>query len=714
MNDQTLGNAEQRLIGYDLLTATLAYLNFLDLEIDKERFLVGLPVQAVDLSPDILERAVERLSYVATFTKALPALRDALPCCVQLKSGEYLVVVERRGEHFQVLDPFNTRVARSVSADILKKSLSGRAILLAPSLDALNARHSTGRKRSHWFWGRVFENKGHLIAIVAASLFANILAVTVSLFSLQVYDRVIPGASESTLWVLASGVGLAIFFEAWLRVSRSVVIDNLGKEAEIEITRDLFSKVLGMRLSKRPASPGSIVHMVREFNAVKDFFTTASVGVVADLPFVFIFLLLIYSIAGSVVWIVATGAVLIVLPGLILQSRMAQLSKEAMGGSSSSARLLTEVSYGLETVKTTVNANFFQRQWEEITLLNSEKTTDQRSLSARLTYLASSTQQVAYVFAVVAGVYLVFSGDFTIGSIIAISILSTRTLSPVSQLATVLLRWQNMKTALQSLDEIMSSEQDLDPQRTYIRRARVLGKISLSALEFTHPGTKSKTLTIPSLDIKPGERVALIGPIGSGKTTLLRVVAGLYSADKGDVLIDDLDIGQLDPYDTRRNIGYLPQDVRLFRGTLRDNLSVGTRRIQDFEFLEALNFSGLGAFVQKHSEGLDLPISDGGEGLSFGQRQSIGLARLYLLDPAIVLLDEPTASFDQSLERETIEKLDDWIGTRTCVVATHRTPILSIVNRVILLVDGRIVNQSDKDSVIAQIDARRTQSKTTN
>jgi ATP-binding cassette subfamily C protein LapB len=350
MTETDDNDTKLRIVGYPLLTATLAYLNHLNVDIDGDRLLSGLPADINTFDPAIMTRAVERLGYVVTETRSLPALRDALPCCVSLKNGEFIVVVGYNENFYQVLDAFNLRVARSIHKDLLKRSIGTQAFLIAPSLDYLNSRHSTGQQKTHWFWGRLFQEKGRLLTIFAASLFANILAVLVSLFSLQVYDRVIPGASEATLWVLASGVGVAIIFEAWLRVARASVIDHLGKDAEIEITRELFSKMMGMRLSKRPASPGSIVHIVREFNSVKEFFSTAAVGVVADLPFVFIFLLLIYGIAGSVVWVVVCGAVLIVLPGLLFQKRMAQLSKEAMGGSSASARLLTEVSYGLESV----------------------------------------------------------------------------------------------------------------------------------------------------------------------------------------------------------------------------------------------------------------------------------------------------------------------------------------------------------------------------
>lgn len=691
-----------------LLEAATAYLNSLSVDVDADQLVSGLPIQEGELPKELLSRAVGRLGYHAIHfeSQALPS-KD-LPCCAALKSGGWAVIVGCDGDTLHLLDPALPDAVKMMHRKPFLDQCTGKYFRIAPSMTLLQEKHSVRAFKRHWFWGRLFLQKTRLFDIILASLAANVLALVVSLFILQVYDRVIPGQSEATLWVLAGGVGIAVLFEAMLRIGRARLIDQMGKEAEIDISKDLFSRVLGMQLERRPASPGSVVHMVREFGAVKEFFTTAAVGVVADLPFVFIFLALIYAIAGNVVWVIMTGALLTVTPSLLLQRRMLQLSKETMGGMSSASRLLTEAAYKLETVKVTRAQPHFQKHWEEIIALNAVKTTEQRAISAFLTYWATSMQQATYVFAVIVGVYMVFAGEFTIGAIMAVSILSTRTLSPVTQLSQVLSRWQNMKAALEGLDIVMGSDQERDPDRSYIRRPRLSGQIELRKVKFAHPGAKFLGLNIEGLSIDPGTRLGILGPNGSGKSTLLRILAGLYHPTEGEVLIDGMDIRQIDPHDLRKNIGYLPQEVQMHRGTLRENLSVDGRSYSDKRLLEALSFGGLGDFVRQHPEGLDARISDGGEGLSMGQRQSIGLARLHILDPSIVLLDEPTAAMDQALENELVTRLGEWIGSRTCIAATHRPQILSQMQTIAILQHGQMVRLEERDKLMKQPSQRAT------
>jgi len=694
---------EQGVPQMDLLHATTAYLRALSVEVDADQLVNGLPVKDGVLPVTLLERVVGRLGHHVIHTERRKLQQEDLPCCAALHSGGYAVLVGRAKDGWQLVDPDCPEATRYVTDQALQAQYTGRFFRISPSLSLLQEKHSVGLFKRHWFWGRLFSQKVRLFDVVVSSFGANLLAIMTSLFVLQVYDRVIPGQALATLWVLAIGVGIAIVFEALLRIARARLIDQMGKEAEIDISRDLFTRVMGMPLDRRPAPPGSLVHMVREFGSVKEFFTTAAVGVVADLPFVFVFLALIYGIAGPVVWVIVTGALLTIIPSFLLQRRMAELSKETMGGTSSASRLLTEAAYGLETVKVTRSEPHFQKQWEEIISLNAVKTTEQRSLSAFLTYWATSMQQVTYIGAVIAGVYMVFAGEFTVGAIIAVSILSTRTLSPITQLSQILSRWQNMKVALEGLDVVMQSEQERDKDRSYIRRQRLSGQIELRKVKFAHPGAKLMGLSIEGLKIDPGHRLALLGANGSGKSTLLRLISGLYRPTEGEVLIDGMDIRQIDPHDLRRNIGYLPQEILMHRGTLRENLASDGRRYTDERLLEALSFGGLGNFVRHHPEGLDAKIGDGGDGLSIGQRQSIGLARLHLLDPSIVLLDEPTAALDQSLETELVARLGAWIGQRTCIIATHRPQILSQVHRVAVMQNGQIALEGPRDSVLKQL-----------
>lgn len=683
--------------------ALAALFNWHGVEVEADRLIDGLPVTDGKLTEDLMERATRRLGYEAVWFASRSVVEMDVPFCVALSNGGFVVAVGRENNALLVLDEQKTGAYRSIPIKAIEKQYAKRGFQILPGTDLLLERHSSGVFKKHWFWGKLFLQKRSLFEVILASLIANLLAVVTSLFVLQVYDRVIPGQSEATLWVLASGVGLAVLFEAVLRVSRARLIDQVGKDAEIEITSDLFARTLGMRLDKRPAPPGAIVHMVREFSAVKEFFTTAAVGVVADLPFAFIFLLLIYGIAGHVVWVIILGAVLIVLPNVLLQGRMARLSQETMGGMSAASRLLTEASYGLEAVKSTRSESLFQKQWEEIIALNALKTTEQRSLSAFLTYWATSMQQSAYVFAVIAGVYMVFGGDMSVGAIIAVGILTTRTLSPISQLSQALSRWQNMKTALGALETVVSSQQEWDSERSYVRRPRTQGQLTFQKVRFVHPGTETVALNIEKLQVKCGTRLALLGANGSGKSTLLRLAAGLYDPLEGEVLVDGLDMRQVDPGDLRRNIGYLPQEIQMFRGSLRDNLSSGAQRRADQDLFEALAFGGLGEFVNHHPAGLDLQISDGGEGLSIGQRQSIGLARLYLQDPSIILLDEPTSALDQNLENTIVSRIGKWIGPRTCIVATHRPQILSEMSHVAVLQQGRVIMEGERDATLRKL-----------
>ncbi|SFJ31651.1 type I secretion system permease/ATPase [Celeribacter neptunius] len=691
-----------------LLTATALYLSQFEASVDEEDLLVGLPASGGELRAEMHDRALARLGYTAHWEKKrLP--RTKFPYCAEMKHDRYAVVVGSNGNGYQILDAL-TRSVVTIEPSEFETLYVGRICRIFPTVELLQERHSVPAMKGHWFWGRVLARKARVIDITLASLVANLIAIAVSLFTLQVYDRVIPGQSEATLWVLVGGAAIAIFFEASIRTARSRLIDETGREAELQITQDLFSKITGMRMDKLPASPGALVHMVREFGAVREFFTTATVGVVADLPFVFVFLFVIFGIAGPVVWIIVIGALLTIIPSLLAQRRMAVLSKETLGGMSSASRLMTEVTYGLETVKATRSEARFQKNWEEIVRLNAVKTTEQRVLSAFLTFWAAAVQQATYIAAVVAGAYMVFAGEFSVGSIVAVSILSTRTLAPVTQLAGVLGRWQNMKASLEALEQLMASEQERHPERTYIRQPRIKGAISVSKATFVHPGADVESISVNALNVQPGCRLALLGENGSGKSTFLKLLSGLYHTTQGEITLDGIDIRQIDPADLRRNVGFLPQEVRLFRGTLRENLTIRSAAADDEKLLTALDFGGLGEFIRRHPRGLDLEILDGGEGLSIGQRQSVGLARLFLQDPALVLLDEPTSALDQKLEQQIVQRLGAWLEGRTLVVATHRPSILSIVDRIAVMQNGQVALEDDRNTVMKQLTPKAGQS----
>ena len=466
---------------------------------------------------------------------------------------------------------------------------------------------------------------------------------------------------------------------------------------------NLMQRLVGMRSDKRPLPPSGLFAAMREFGSVREFFTSSTLSTLADVPFVAVFLLLIASIAGPIVWAIVLGAILMLVPAYFMQRRMIELTRQSQGANAKAGRLLHEVVTELDTLKTQRGEERMMQNWQELIELSSHTTSEQRRLSNGLTYWSQAVQQGTYIAAVVLGTFLVFAGEFTVGTIIATGILTSRTLAPLTQLASTMARWGNVKTALEGLDAIALAPQEKEAERSYLRREVIKGQFELHEISFRYEEDGAPTLDVPAIMINPGQRVAILGVNGSGKSTLLKVLSGLYAPDKGRVLLDGTDMAQIDPRDLRRNIGYLSQEIRLLTGSLRDNLNLTMLERDDERLMTALDFAGLGPFVRSHHKGLDMEILDGGLGLSVGQRQSIGWARLWLQDPSVVLLDEPTAALDQALEKALVDRLDSWLEGRTTVIATHRLPILSLTERTMILQAGRMMVDGPREQVLSHI-----------
>lgn len=625
-----------------------------------------------------------------------------LPAIAMMTNGQAVLVLSQSGAVLTLYEAGAPGGRSEVPLGDFAPFFSGRLVQAAAALDALHDRHATAGRKGHWFWSELLRYKRHFGDVAMGSFVANLLAVSVALFSLQVYDRVIPHQSTATLWVLASGVMLAILLEVAIKTARARLMDGAGKAIELNVQKLLLRRVLGMRSDARPTTPSGLFAAMREFSAVREFFTASSVGALTDIPFIFLFLLLVASIGGPVVWVLVAGGVLMVIPGLVMQKRMVELSRQSQGASAKTARLLQEAIYELDTIKTTRGEDRFLRLWGELTMLQALKSSEQRKLASALTFWAQGVQQATYVGAVIAGTFLVFAGEFTVGTIIAVGILSGRTLGPLTQLTGTLARWSNVKTALDGLDAIVDSAQEEDAGRSYLRRETLTGGFELREVAFAYDDD-APTLDVPALSIRPGQRIAVLGANGAGKSTFLKMLAGLYAPTAGRVLVDGVDIGHIAPRDLRRNIGYLGQEVRLFAGSLRDNLNLTLLERDDERLLAALDFAGLGPFVRGHAKGLDLEIRDNGEGLSAGQRQSIGWARIWLQDPRVVLLDEPTAALDQTLEATLVSRLERWLDGRTAVIATHRVPILALTERTLILQQGRLLVDGPRDEVLAHL-----------
>ncbi len=679
------------------------YAGILGVELQKTDILERLTADSDDLSSDAIAAALSNVGLIANVTTARPPKSKMWPALAEMTSGQVVLVLRQDGDTLTVYDTTQTDNQAEVALDEFLPVFAGKIIRADIALTELNRRHATSGLKAHWFWGEIYKFRRIVGEVALGSFVANLLAVAVALFSLQVYDRVIPHQSIATLWVLAIGAGMAMLLEAFLRIARARLMDGAGRRIEMRIQTLLMDRLLGMRAGQPGQTPSGTFAAVREFSAIREFFTASTIGTLTDLPFIVLFLALVASIGGNVVWVLFIGGILMVLPSFFMQKKMMELTLATQGASTKSSRLLHEAIYDADTIKAQRGEERFRRIWGELTALSSIATSEQRKLATTLTFWSQGVQQATYVAAVVVGTFMVFQGTFTIGTIIAVGILTSRTLGPLTGLAATLARWANVKAALEALDQIADAPQDNEEDRTYLRREALRGEYEIREMGYAYDQDGARTLDIPALKIPAGQHVAILGANGSGKSTLLKVLSGLHRPTTGRVLIDGVDMGQVMSRDLRRSIGYLGQEVRLFAGTLRENLNLTLLERDDNRLMAALDFAGLGPFVANHPKGLDLEIRDGGEGLSIGQRQSIGWARLWLQDPRVCLLDEPTAALDQTLEQTLVSRLSTWLEGRTAIIATHRVPILQLTDRVTILQNGRLSVDGPRDEVLAHM-----------
>lgn len=680
------------------------YASFLGVELQKTDLLERLAADSGDdLSSESIAKALSNVGLVTLVNEIRHPKASDWPALAEMTSGQVVLVLEQAGDTLTVYDTTCKDNRAEVSMGEFMPVFAGRVIRADIAVQELTTRHANKGKKKHWFWGEVSKFRRIIFEVALGSFVANLLAVAVALFSLQVYDRVIPHQSTSTLMVLAIGAGLAMLLEAFLRIARARLMDGAGRRIELRIQTLLMDKLLGMQAGRPGQTPSGTFAAVREFTAIREFFTASTIGTLTDLPFIVLFLALVASIGGNVVWVLFIGGILMVLPSFFMQKKMMELTLATQGASTKSSRLLHEAIYDADTIKAQRGEERFRRIWGELTALSSLATSEQRKLATTLTFWSQGVQQATYVSAVVVGTFMVFQGQFTIGTIIAVGILTSRTLGPLTGLAATLARWANVKAALDALDDVANAEQDTEEDRTYLRREKIKGTFEMREMSYAYDEEGAKTIDIPGLKIEAGQRIAVLGANGSGKSTLLKVLSGLHKPTSGRILIDGVDMGQVMARDLRRSIGYLSQEVRLFAGTLRENLNLTLLERDDDRLLAALDFAGLGPFVRNHPKGLDLEIRDGGEGLSIGQRQSIGWARLWLQDPSVCLLDEPTAALDQTLEATLVSRLETWLEGRTAVIATHRIPILALTTRTMILQNGRLTVDGPRDEVLAHM-----------
>ncbi|HBL4691774.1 type I secretion system permease/ATPase [Citrobacter sedlakii] len=556
--------------------------------------------------------------------------------------------------------------------------------------------------KKNWFWQLALKDWPRYIDIMVVALVANVLALSGMIFSMQVYDRVVPSQSETTLWVLFGGVMLAILFEFIMRMLRVYISDVVGKRADLRISERIFAHAMRIKNGARSKSTGSFIAQIRELESVRELITSTTIAALSDLPFFLLFVFILWMIGGPLVLVVLMAVPLLLIPGLLVQRPLGRLSSEGMRESAIRNATLVEAVQGIEDIKLMRAEQRFQNQWNNTNFVAADVGMRQRWLTSLLLTWTQEVQSIVYAVVLLIGCYLVIAGDMTTGALVGTSILASRTIAPLSQISGVLSRWQSAKVALQGLDELMQRPVDEPQQGKKVHKAHLRGHYQLENVAFYYDEEeKVNVLTVPSLNINAGERVALLGRNGSGKSTLLQVLAGMQEPQQGSVLLDNIALNHLDPADLRRDMQLLSQQARLFFGSIHDNITLGNPTATDDDIQQALAISGALEFVRKQKTGLNYVISEGGAGLSGGQRQALLLARALLTSPNVLLLDEPTAWLDEIGESQFIQHLKNWLGnTRTMVVATHRLPILELVDRIIVLDNGRIVMDGPRDAIL--------------
>ena len=669
--------------------------------------IAGIPLEEGRLTPSLFPRSASRAGFASKIVRRPVAQIDValLPAILLLKDDEACILLGWQGEGelatARLLFPEAGQGEISLSRDELEARYLGIAIFCRPRF-SFDARAPEVRKVKlrHWFWGTLREQLPVYRDVIAAALLINVFALVMPLFSMNVYDRVVPNNAVDTLWMLSLGVLLVIGMDFVIRLLRGHFIDLAGARVDVRLSAMIMERVLGMRMEGKPASVGSFASNLRAFESVRDFIASATVAALIDLPFALIFVIAILLISWPLVLIPLLGLVVGLIYAYVVQHKMHELSETTYRASAMRNAALIESLTALETIKTQCAEGTVQKKWETTTAFLARVNAQTRLLSASAMNGASAIQQAVNVALIVGGVYLIHEGLLSMGGLIAVTMLGGRAISPLGQAVGLLMQYQNARTALESLDQLMANPIERPEDEAFIHRPELSGEIEFRDVSFSYPNQAEPALKNVSLHIAAGEHVVIIGRTGSGKTTLQKLMLGLYPPAEGAVRVDGIDLRQLDPADLRRNVGFVGQDALLFYGTLRENISIGAPYADDSAIVAAAELAGLSQFVNRHPQGFDMLIGERGESLSGGQRQEVAIARAVLMDPPMLLLDEPTSAMDFSTEHQFKLRLKRHAAHKTMIIVTHRTSLIELADRIIVMDDGRVVADGPREQVV--------------
>ena len=668
----------------------------------------GLPYGKENMKPKLFCEAADRIDIKAKIVqrkKIEKILAPVMPVVLILKNAQACVLLKiNQKEQSAIIWSPETASERAVPLKEFQKDYTGYAIYVhpKPEFKDRDAPHKEDASR-HWFWSVMLSCKGIYARAALASILINCFALTSPIFIMNVYNRVIPNNAIETGWVLGIGAITVFVFDFIIRNLRGYFIDIAGRRVDVVAGNRIYDQLLNIKLSERPNSSGSFANMLRDFDSVRDFITSASLTALIDLPFTFLFIFVIYVLGGPVAFLLLGLISLVFISGLLLQFPLKALVKKSTKSAEEKHGLLIESIHGLETIKASGADGAMREKYGRFLAENAKYAQGSRFVSSMGANISTWIQQTASIFVVLMGMYLVRDGDMSVGALIACVLLSGRAIAPIGQMANLMSRYHTAQMALKTLNGIMKKPVERPAKTRFLHRPSLKGKITFRKVSFAYPSTDRKVLDSASFIIQPGEKVGIIGRIGSGKSTLARLAMGLYDPAEGTILYDDTDYRQIDPADLRRNVAYIAQDVVLFRGSVRDNITVSVPHASDEAVLEVAKQAGVHEFIAQHPLGYDAPVGEHGEALSGGQRQCVALARALLSNPNIYICDEPTNAMDIQAEAVFTKHIKEQTEDKTLILITHRHHLLTLVDRIILMDQGRVIMDGARDEVLKSI-----------
>ncbi|MBM6550447.1 type I secretion system permease/ATPase [Marinomonas ostreistagni] len=667
---------------------------------------VGLPLSQSGMTPELFQRAAQRIGLVTRFVKRpLDKISSALlPVVLLLENDQACVMLEvdEQEQQVKVFLPETGDGETWLAWENIAELYTGYCFFIRPQYRFDKRAQSTKDEKvndRHWFWGTVATSWRIYRDVFIASLLINIFALASPLFVMNVYDRVVPNNAFDTLWVLAIGVTIVYFFDFLLRTLRAYFIDVAGKKSDILLSANIFAKVNNIRMASRPKSVGAFAKNLQEFDSIREFITSASITTLVDIPFMFLIVGVIWLIGGPMGVIPLITIALVLIYSLVIQAPLRNSIEEGQKTSLQKNAVLIESLSNAESVKLNNAQGTLQQHWESAVGNIADWGLKTRQLAQSCSSFAMTAQQMTSVAMVIVGVYLISEGEMSMGALIASVMLTGRALAPMAQFAALASRYNYAKSAFKALNEIMASPVEQPEDTKFVHRSRFDGRFEFDNVSFSYPEEEQDAVAALNLSIKAGEKVAIIGRIGSGKSTLGKLMTGLYEPREGAVRIDGIDLRQVNPVDLRRSIGVVSQDVSLFYGSIKENICFGVPYIEDEAIIRAADLSGVSEFANHRPSGLDSIVGERGLQLSGGQRQSVAIARALLFDPQIMILDEPTASMDNTTEVRMKRRLANIIADKTLILITHKSSMLDLVDRIIVMDNSRIVADGPKEQV---------------